>query len=61
MASPFSTTYFEAEPGGMVSITILQLTPGRNYDAAWSVCKGSKSDACNTIFAKREWTNNRIL
>ena len=32
MASPYRTTYFEAEPGGLVSITILELTPGRNYD-----------------------------
>jgi len=32
MASPYQTTYFEAEPGGLVSITILELTPGRNYD-----------------------------
>ena len=35
MASPYRTTYFEAEPGGLVSITILELTPGRNYDATW--------------------------
>ena len=37
MASPYQTTYFEAEPGGLVSITILELTPGRNYDVA-STC-----------------------